>query len=895
MEAPTKAPSIHDFQLLKPISRGAFGKVFLARKEGGTKLFAIKIVSKEEMKRKNLVDKVTAERNALAVSKCPYIVHLYYSLQTTSHIYLVMEYLIGGDLKTLLLVLGYLKDQHAAIYTVEISIALEYLHAHGIIHRDLKPDNILITAAGHLKLTDFGLSTLSWNHPIRASDVLNTPSVASVPLEYYRTPGQLISLTTELSFTDSPLVREESREHLVRHGELTQLGASSSVVDPPKRNEDNSPLNLTICSHRSKLGSEKFVTDLTAQLDQDKIERSQWRRRILQAIRSLQSEESSLHDAGFIPTLMSPTAHHRKNPVSLSEVIHEESLLTLTEVFAGAEPEEVDLVKSFLSRFSVSQILHVGLLVRQSSMPVSISPPVTSRLAGSISYRRSVSTSSTGVGPLRRCKSYCQPEIRKPYRMRHGRRLYNLPWSPTFLKDPQPYAGDALRRATLPPLPRSPECDVDCGMDWQKESFSLSVDETNSHIPTTTPSQSESSNAFIHLEESPRLTVSPLRHELVQLQLRSGGVSAVTSPREQRFGQQRTPPEVPLSSIEKTRLQQLYSPARLSAEDLQYGMNLADIDPAHPYMLYPTSSSFRAADTPLRTPRVLPRHRSHTGQKENSRPFPVTSFHTPSSHIASRHLYTTTANRISNVHFGSSTNSDTPLSVICELPVHSASSVKFAQSSFEPCAPPPSPVVPTSREYDVRAVGFDTVGCTALSVTPQLLGTPEYIAPELLSCPADGRELVMESEAVDWWALGIILFEMLTGCTPFADDSPDAVFRNIIDMDIPWPSTNDEPPSEELSQAAVQLISGLLSRSPSQRLLVAKQLRCCDFLRPVGDWNRLNELEMPFVPNPDDSTDTSYFQPRNDARGIQMTCSGLDMKRQHRWKNPAGATMDSVC
>ncbi|OON19789.1 hypothetical protein X801_04341, partial [Opisthorchis viverrini] len=248
--------------------------------------------------------------------------------------------------------------------------------------------------------------------------------------------------------------------------------------------------------------------------------------------------------------------------------------------------------------------------------------------------------------------------------------------------------------------------------------------------------------------------------------------------------------------MEKTRLQQLYSPARLSAEDLQYGMNLADIDPAHPYMLYPTSSSFRAADTPLRTPRVLPRHRSHTGQK----------------------------------------------------------------SSFEPCAPPPSPVVPTCREYDVRTVGFDTAGCTALSVTPQLLGTPEYIAPELLSCPADGRELLMESEAVDWWALGIILFEMLTGCTPFADESPDAVFRNIIDMDIPWPSTNDEPPSEELSQAAVQLISGLLSRSPSQRLLMAKQLRCCDFLRPVGDWNRLNELEMPFVPNPDDSTDTSYFQ-----------------------------------
>ncbi|TPP63216.1 PDLIM1 interacting kinase 1 like protein [Fasciola gigantica] len=74
-----------------------------------------------------------------------------------------MEYLIGGDLKTLLMVMGYLKEAHAAIYVIEIAIALEYLHAHGIIHRDLKPDNILINSKGHLKLTDFGLSTVMWD------------------------------------------------------------------------------------------------------------------------------------------------------------------------------------------------------------------------------------------------------------------------------------------------------------------------------------------------------------------------------------------------------------------------------------------------------------------------------------------------------------------------------------------------------------------------------------------------------------------------------------------------------------------------------------------------------------------------------------------------------------
>lgn len=73
-----------------------------------------------------------------------------------------MEYLIGGDLKSLLMAIGFLKENDAAIYTIEMTIALEYLHNHGIIHRDLKPDNVLIDSLGHLKLTDFGLSSLTW-------------------------------------------------------------------------------------------------------------------------------------------------------------------------------------------------------------------------------------------------------------------------------------------------------------------------------------------------------------------------------------------------------------------------------------------------------------------------------------------------------------------------------------------------------------------------------------------------------------------------------------------------------------------------------------------------------------------------------------------------------------
>ncbi|VDD77882.1 unnamed protein product [Mesocestoides corti] len=213
------APSISDFILLKPISRGAFGyvpeiytkpstsprKVFLgAKKKDSSVLYAIKIMSKAAMRKKNMINQVTAERNALAVSKCPYIVHLYYSLQSESYVYLIMEYLIGGDLKTLIMAAGYLEEPHASIYMAEMVIAVKYLHERGIIHRDLKPDNILITAKGHLKLTDFGLSTLTWSRALRPSDVLYTPSTSRVPLAFYRTPGQVISLTTDLSFRAAP-------------------------------------------------------------------------------------------------------------------------------------------------------------------------------------------------------------------------------------------------------------------------------------------------------------------------------------------------------------------------------------------------------------------------------------------------------------------------------------------------------------------------------------------------------------------------------------------------------------------------------------------------------------------------------------------------------------------
>lgn len=71
-----------------------------------------------------------------------------------------MEYMVGGDLKSLLGVYGYMEEPMAVFYVAEVVLALEYLHCHNIVHRDLKPDNMLLTKDGHVKLTDFGLSKI---------------------------------------------------------------------------------------------------------------------------------------------------------------------------------------------------------------------------------------------------------------------------------------------------------------------------------------------------------------------------------------------------------------------------------------------------------------------------------------------------------------------------------------------------------------------------------------------------------------------------------------------------------------------------------------------------------------------------------------------------------------
>eukprot|EP01112_Ceratiomyxa_fruticulosa_P007609 TRINITY_DN1976_c0_g2_i3.p1 TRINITY_DN1976_c0_g2~~TRINITY_DN1976_c0_g2_i3.p1 ORF type:complete len:1074 (-),score=203.93 TRINITY_DN1976_c0_g2_i3:294-3515(-) len=153
-----KRHGITDFNIIKPISKGAFGRVYLAKKKQTGDIYALKVLNKKQTLHKKQVAHITAERNILAATHNPFLVKLYYSFQTRSSLCLVLEYLPGGDLYSLLRALGCFQEEMAKQYIAEVVLALEYLHSLNIIHRDLKPDNLLVDAFGHIKLTDFGLS-----------------------------------------------------------------------------------------------------------------------------------------------------------------------------------------------------------------------------------------------------------------------------------------------------------------------------------------------------------------------------------------------------------------------------------------------------------------------------------------------------------------------------------------------------------------------------------------------------------------------------------------------------------------------------------------------------------------------------------------------------------------
>mmetsp|Transcript_15628 Transcript_15628/g.22947 ORF Transcript_15628/g.22947 Transcript_15628/m.22947 type:complete len:326 (+) Transcript_15628:211-1188(+) len=156
--------AMHDFQTIKVIGRGAFGEVRLCRRaqdeEGGeAEMYAIKMLRKKEMRQKDQIAHVRAERDVMRNTSHDnqWLVPLYSSFDDDTYLYLVMHFLPGGDLMTLLQREDMLSHEVTRFYVAQMVLAISSIHNMGYSHRDIKPDNFLLDARGHLALTDFGL------------------------------------------------------------------------------------------------------------------------------------------------------------------------------------------------------------------------------------------------------------------------------------------------------------------------------------------------------------------------------------------------------------------------------------------------------------------------------------------------------------------------------------------------------------------------------------------------------------------------------------------------------------------------------------------------------------------------------------------------------------------
>ncbi|KAL5478719.1 SCH9_1 [Sanghuangporus weigelae] len=156
-----RALTPEDFEFLKLIGRGTYGRVFQVRKKDTRQIHAMKVVSKKKVIASREVTHTLAERNILQQSQnSPFLVGLKFSFQTDTDLFLVTDFKNGGELFWHLQKEARFSEEKVRFYIAELVLALEHLHKCDIVYRDLKPENILIDATGHVALCDFGLSKL---------------------------------------------------------------------------------------------------------------------------------------------------------------------------------------------------------------------------------------------------------------------------------------------------------------------------------------------------------------------------------------------------------------------------------------------------------------------------------------------------------------------------------------------------------------------------------------------------------------------------------------------------------------------------------------------------------------------------------------------------------------
>lgn len=208
-------PKHKDFQILTQVGQGGYGQVYLAKKKDSHEICALKILNKKLLFKLNETNHVLTERDILTTTRSDWLVKLLYAFQDPESLYLAMEFVPGGDFRTLLINTRILKSGHARFYISEMFCAVNALHELGYTHRDLKPENFLIDATGHIKLTDFGL----------AAGTVSNERIESMKIRLEEVKNLEFPAFTERSIEDRRKIYHNMRK--------TEINYANSMVGSP--------------------------------------------------------------------------------------------------------------------------------------------------------------------------------------------------------------------------------------------------------------------------------------------------------------------------------------------------------------------------------------------------------------------------------------------------------------------------------------------------------------------------------------------------------------------------------------------------------------------------------------------------------------------------------------